>query len=334
MSVRFNRRPGERSEPVELVAVINSYNRKTLLERAIGSLMEALRNAPFESAVVVFEAGSNDGSQEFLEEWGRQYPADPLVIVAPNDERVSFSDGVNAGCAAAIARFPTCRWLLLYETDNFLEKAEPLCQAISLLRAEPRLAAAGFTVKRHDGSFGGYGMRFPSWFSLLAGPNLAGRWNLHRPNDSPWQLTQDVHWKLCDIVFTSPLMIRREAWEQLGGFNAKAFPFSDSDLDWAWRCQEAGWNTAVIASENVVHDNLQQPSPGSADRVVDFHRGRLRLLKSHRNSRASALTKPVLFLRHFLEAISLACRSFSNRSAKDKLARRQQMLRSVWTDYS
>ena len=320
--------------PVELVAVINSYNRKALLEQAITSLMEALRKAPFESAVVVFEAGSNDGSQEFLEEWRRRYPADQLVIVAPHDERASFSDGVNSGCAAAIARFPACRWLLLYETDNSLEQGEPLRQAISLLSEEPRLAAAGFTVKRHDGSFGGYGMRFPSWFSFLAGPNLAARWNLHRPNDSPWQLTQGTRWRLCDIVFTSPLVIRRKAWEEVGGFDANAFPFSDSDLDWAWRCQEAGWSTAVIASEDVVHDNLQQPSPGSAHRVIDFHRSRLRLLRRHRNNRASALIKPALFLRHLLEAILLACRSFSNPSAKDKLAKRQQMLRSVWTDYS
>lgn len=320
--------------PVELVAVINSYNRKALLERAITSLIEALRKAPFESAVIVFEAGSNDGSKEFLEEWRRRYPGDPLVVVTPQDERASFSDGVNSGCAAAIARFPSCRWLFLYETDNFLEQAEPLEQAISLLSDEPRLAAAGFTVKRHDGSFGGYGMRFPSWFSLLAGPNLAARWSLHRPNDSPWQLTQGARWRLCDVVFTSPLVIRRQAWEQLGGFDAGVFPFSDSDLDWAWRCHESGWGTAVIASENVVHDNLQQASPGSANRVVDFHRSRLRLLKRHRANRASSLFKPVLFLRHGLEAILLACRSFSDPSAKGKLAKRQQMLRSVWTDYS
>jgi GT2 family glycosyltransferase len=322
------------NRPVELVAVINSYNRKALLERAITSLMEALRKAPFESAVLVFEAGSNDGSKEFLDEWRRRYPGDRLVVVTPPDERASFSDGVNSGCAAAIARFPSCRWLFLYETDNSLEQAEPLGQAISLLSDEPRLAAAGFTVKRHDESFAGYGMRFPSWFSLLAGPNLAGRWNLHGPNDSSWQVKKGIRWRLCDIVFTSPLVIRRQAWEQVGGFDATVFPFSDSDLDWAWRCQESGWGTAVIAAEGVVHDNLQQSSPGSAERVIDFHRSRLRLLKRHRKNRASILVKPILFLRHGLEAILLACRSFSDPRAKDKLAKRQQMLRSVWTDYS
>jgi len=320
--------------PIDLVAVINSYNRKALLEQAVTSLMEALRKAPFESAVVVFEAGSNDGSKEFLEEWGRRYPGDRLEVVAPHDKRASFSDGVNSGCAAALARFPLCRWLLLYETDNSLAQPEPLRQAILLLSEEPRLAAAGFTVKRHDGSFTGYGMRIPSWFSLLAGPKLAGRLNLHRPNDSPWQSANGICWRLCDIVFTSPLVIRRQAWEQVGGFDAGVFPFSDSDLDWAWRCRESGWSTAVIASEDVVHDNLQQSSPDSANRVIDFHRSRLRLLKRHRSNRAPALIKSVLFLRHGLEAIWLACRSFSDPGAKEKLAKRQQMLRSVWTGYS
>jgi GT2 family glycosyltransferase len=321
------------NQPVELVAIINSYNRKALLDRAIASLMEALRKAPFGSAVVVFEAGSNDGSQEFLAEWQRRYPGDLLVVVTPRDARATFSDGVNCGCDTAIARFPTCRWLLLYETDNFLEQTEPLRQAISLLSEEPGLAAAGFTVKRHDGSFAGYGMRFPGWFSLLAGLNLASRWNLHRPNDSPWQVTKETRWRRCDIVFTSPLMIRREAWEQVGGFDAKGFPFSDSDLDWAWRCHESGWSTAVIASDDVLHDNLQQASAWSANRVIEFHRSRLRLLKRHRGNRA-ALVKPLLFLRHCIEAILLACKTGSDANAKGKLAKRRQMLRTVWTDYS
>ena len=34
-----------RNRPIELVAVINSFNRKGLLERAIGSLTQALRKA-------------------------------------------------------------------------------------------------------------------------------------------------------------------------------------------------------------------------------------------------------------------------------------------------
>ena len=319
--------------PVELVAIINSFNRRSLLERAVASLTDALGSAQFGSAIIVFEAGSNDGSAEFLGTWRENHPADNLFVIEASADRRSFSDGVNIACAHAIARFPRCRWLFLYETDNCLTSAEPLEKAISLLEAESQLAAAGFTVKQHDGTFCGYGMRFPNTLSFALGQNLATRLNLHAPNNSAWQLSDGIRWRTCDVVFTSPLLIRREAWEASGGFDAAKFPFSDTDLDWAWRCATLGWEMAVIASENVVHDNLEQLSAWSANRAVDFHRNRFRLLKRHRGKYV-ALLKPFLFLRHWLEIMILARKSAADPIAKEKLAKRKQMLRTVWNDYS
>src|ERR1700720_1808882 len=322
-----------RDRPVEMVAVINSFNRRELLQRALASLTQALRQAPFGSAVVIFEAGSNDGSKEFLNAWHEQNPGDHLIVITPPDHRSSFADGVNTGCAAALTQFPDCQWLLLYETDNWLKDAEPLCKAVSLLKRQTQLAATGFTVKQHNGRFFGYGMRFPSFLSLALGQNLSLRWSLDSPNNSAWRTTDGVRWRTCDAVFTSPLVIRREAWEQTGGFDAKAFPFSDSDLDWAWRCAKLGWRMAIIASDHVVHDNLEQLSAWSANRALDFHRNRFRLLKRHRGKHVGLL-KPFLFLRHWLETMILARGSAADPFAKDKLAKRRQMLRTVWSDYS
>lgn len=317
---------------IELVAIINSFNRRSLLERALASLTESLRSASFGSAIVVFEAGSTDGSAEFLSAWRDKNPSDSLVLINASPDRRSFSDGVNAACAEAIARFPACGWLFLYETDNVLHDIDPLEKAITLLQREPKVAAAGFTVKQHDGKFFGYGMRFPSALSFALGQNLAGLWHLHGPNKSPWQVADGIRWRTCDIVFTSPLVIRRGAWEQSGGFDAAEFPFSDSDLDWAWRCARLGWKIGVIATDNVVHDNLEQLSAWSANRALDFHRNRLRLLKRHRGGHLSLL-KPILFVRHLLETTMLAAKSTTDPRAREKVAKRKQMLRTVWNDY-
>ena len=318
--------------PVEFVAVINSFNRRALLERALTSLSEALRSASFDSAIIVFEAGSTDGSVEFLKGWRDNNPAANLSIIESPTDRNSFSDGVNTGCAAAVSRFARCQWLFLYETDNFLISLEPLEKAIALLKLEPQLAAAGFTVKQHDGKSYGYGMRFPGASSFALGQNLAAQLNLHAPNNSAWQTRDGIRWRTCDVVFTSPLLVRREAWEQSGGFDEKDFPFSDSDLDWAWRCARLGWKMAVISSGDVIHDNLQQLSAWSANRALDFHRNRFRLLKRHRGPHVAFL-KPILFLRHWFETLLLARRS-NDPGAKEKLAKRKQMLRTVWNDYS
>lgn len=294
--------------------------------------MQALRQAPFGSATIVFEAGSDDGSNEFLATWAEENPNDNLIVIKPADARSSFSEGVNAACAAALARFPDCRWLFLYETDNWLASVEPICRAISLLQVKPDLGAAGFTVKRHNGAFCGYGMRFPTSIALALGLNLSMLWKLENPNDSVWQESDGIRWRTCDVVFTSPLVIRRETWEQAGGFDAKSFPFSDSDVDWAWRCAKLGRKMAVIASEDVVHDNLEQSSAWSANRVIDFHRSRLRLLKRHRGT-GVALIKPVLFLRHCVETVVLAGQAATDPAAERKLRNRRQMLRTVWSDY-
>ena len=321
-----------RERPVELVAIINSFNRRSLLDRAIASLTEALRGARFGSAIIVFEAGSNDGSVEFLKTWRENNPADNLTVIEASADRRSFSEGVNTACAEAIGRFPKCRWLFLYETDNCLTSAEPLDKAISLLQLESQLAAAGFTVKQHDGKFFGYGIRFPTALSFALGQNLAGQLNLHAPNNSVWHTSEGIRWRTCDVVFTSPLLVRREAWEQSQGFDEKTFPFSDVDLDWAWRCAKVGWKMAVIASEGVVHDNRRQLSAWSANRAVDFHRNRFQLLKRHRGKHV-ALLKPFLFIRHWLEAMILAWKSATDPMAKEKLAKRKQMLGTVWNDY-
>jgi GT2 family glycosyltransferase len=322
-----------RNLPVEFVAVINSFNRRPLLEKALSSLTQALRTAPFGSAIVVFEAGSNDGSVEFLRSWNGLNPGDNLVVVESATADSSFSEGVNRGSAMALERFPECRWLFLFETDNWLQTAEPLSHAVQLLEAESQLAAVGFTVKRHAGEFCGYGMSFPTAMSLALGLNLSARWNLDQPNNSPWRARNGFRWRMCDVVFTSPLLIRREAWLQTGGLDAERFPFSETDVDWAWRCAEAGWKTAVIASEQVVHDNLQQASAWSANRVIEFHRSRLRLLKRHRGEWIG-LIKPILFLRHCIETLLLTFRRSTDAAAAPKLEKRKQMLRTVWNDYA
>src|SRR5436309_683468 len=96
---------------VELVAIVNSFNRRSLLEPAIESLTESLRKARFRWAIVVFEAGSNDGSAEYLKARREKASGDNLIVIEASGERRSFSDGVNEASAFAFARFPNSRWL-------------------------------------------------------------------------------------------------------------------------------------------------------------------------------------------------------------------------------
>src|SRR5260370_31167304 len=105
---------------IELVGIINSFNRRSLLERALGSLTEALRSARFPSAIIVFEAGSNDGSSEFVNAWRENHSGENFVVIKASPDCRSLSNVVNIGCAEPTVRFPQSHWPLLSVTVNSL----------------------------------------------------------------------------------------------------------------------------------------------------------------------------------------------------------------------
>lgn len=325
--------------PVDLVAVVNSYNRLSLLREALGALTDAFRRAPgLGGAVVVYEAGSTDGSREFLAQWQRQHPDDRLEIVTPAPgDGTSFSHGVNAGASAGFRRFPDARFLLLYETDNWIAGPEPLFQAREVLAMRSDVAGAGWTVRFHAGGHKSFSMCFPTPLTLAAGSYLTQRLKLEDTRrDTPVQRTPGgAEWWQVDIAFTSPMLIRRAAWERTGGLDAEAFPFGGCDLDWAWRCRKLGLGVlAIVRSQAVVHDNRGQESAWSADRVFKLAEARLALVRRHRGAWRVDAVKPLLFLRHALESAALLPGRLRGRpDAAAKLALRLKMLRTVWRDY-
>lgn len=318
--------------PFQLVAVVNSFNRRELLAQALGSLVLALDSAPLAYAIVVFEAGSTDGSREWLSQFAAEHPGLRLdVLPAAAGEQVPFSAGVNRGCQYALETFPQAEFLLLYETDNWLAGAEPLLAAMRLLGREPKLAAAGFTVRLHSGRPCGWGCAFPTVFSFVLGPQLAFRLGIPRPRIRN-TVTEGIAWFPADVVYTSPLLIRASVWRELGGMDEQAFPFSDCDLDWEWKLARAGYGCGVLVTDAVVHDNRGAHSGWSSLRVLKFHQARFRLLRKYRGS-GVILAIPALFLRHVAELGLLAAMVLVGRRPPAALRKRLVLLRSVWRGY-
>jgi GT2 family glycosyltransferase len=319
--------------PVRLVAIVNSFNRRSLLEGSLTSLAAALRRSPFRSAIVVYEAGSTDGSIEWLEQY-RGVFAEPEISILPaaSGEDSSFAAGVNAGCRHAIARYPELQFLFLFETDNRIEGSEPIVLAARLLEAQAGLGAAGFTVTKRSGRPAGYGCSFPTAAQFLLGQQLTTLVGLDRPRWKAEPPFEGYRWGRCDVVYTSPLLVKRAAWEQTGGFDAASFPFSDSDLDWCGRAHRNGWELAVLEMKGVIHDNQWQASAWSSRRVLSFHRARLLLLDRHRHAPV-LLLKVGLLVRHLLEFAALALASPLLSNPGEPLRKRWILIASVMRGY-
>lgn len=321
------------SDAVRVAAIVNSFNRLELLQLGLPTLFRALEKCEVPAAVVVFEAGSSDGSPQWLAEFAARCPQIPLVVErAHAGGDTSFSAGVNAACRAAAQRFPGVEFFFLFETDNYLDNERPLIEALDFLQSGPRDAcAAGFVLRKHDGPGPGFGCPFPRPLSFVAGPQLAQALGWDNPKLN-WQSFKSGKWSYCDVVFTSPLLIRRSDWEAVGGLDAATFPFSDCDLDLAWRLRRKGRKMAVLQSDAVIHDNKSQASAWSETRVMHFHRARYQLLQRFYGPKIGAL-RPFLALRHAVECLAVVLLAPKIRHPRATLAKRARLLLRAFAGY-
>lgn len=308
-----------------IVVLVNSKDRLALLTHALESFWKHFPQIP----VIVFDAGSDDGSREWLE---RSVAASGGLwswLDGRKETDDSFSAGLNVAAREAVRKYPACRYFFLYETDNELMAEEPLWKALEFLERHPDYGAVGFTCRKHGGRPSGSGDRFPTWRDLALGPQLIHRWERRKTAHAKASESIDM-----DVVYTSPLLVRRDLWEQLQGLDAEHFPFSETDVDFAWRMRKLGHRQAVLVEDRVIHDNQTQLSGWSRTRALRFHQARYLLLRIHLG-RPPFWLPVCLLLRHGLECLLLTLAVLARRPlAREKLATRWQLLAGALSGYA
>lgn len=231
--------PDETSAPVAIAVV--SYNTRELLGAALASMRSDVDAGRAE--VWVVDNGSSDGSAEMVE---REFPWARLVAAGEN---LGFGRAVNR--AAALSR---SAWVAPANADIELRPGalEALLAAGS---ADPRVGAVAPRIELPDGSTQRSIQRFPgpgeallynAALSGLAGRGMRERLFMAGHYDPARRY--DVDWATGAF-----LIVRREAWEQIGGFDEQQWMYAE-DIDLCWRLARAGWliryePTALIRHE-------------------------------------------------------------------------------------
>lgn len=314
--------------------IINSFNRLDLLKVSLQALESWAPEARdwFEARIFIYDAGSTDGTLEWLGERQDEPSLQIEVIDGKNDADTSFSAGLNRAVSKALDAIPELDLLLLYETDNQILSAKPVRQALSCLRNDAELAACGFTLRYLNGAPAGTGMPFPKISHFLLGKKLSHRLGLERITYN-WQQREATRFSEIDVAFTSPLFVKPAAWLASGGLDAQVFPFSECDVDWAKRLNDLGWRMGVVESDAVIHDNSTAISAWSKNRALHFHRGRLRYFKRHHPIRAALVWPHFLALRHLSECIGVACFIWEKNRRTHLLTQSRRLLRQVFKGY-
>jgi N-acetylglucosaminyl-diphospho-decaprenol L-rhamnosyltransferase len=232
------------------------------------ALTECLRTLVSEdpAEVLVVDNGSSDGSVAPVR---RDFPAVDVVVPGRN---LGYGAAANRGAAATTAE------LILVCNSDLSVHPGALAALVAVLDQQPDVAVVGPLIRTPAGDRYPSARRFPSLIDAgghallgLFVPNNRFTRNYQRtdmapPDDTP----QRVDW-----VSGSCFLVRRSAFEAVGGFDEAYFMYAE-DADLCWRLAGSGWSTAYVPAAEVLHVQGVSTDHHPYRMIVEHHRSLVR----------------------------------------------------------
>lgn len=245
--------------------IIINHNGYELTRTCLTSIQ---KHSP-ESQVILVDNGSSDESAVKIQQ---EFPG---ITVIPLKENVGFGKGNNLGASHALHPY----LFFLNNDTELLDDAPTSLRAI--LEADHAVGAIGPRLVNPDSSF---------QLSFGRDPSLLNEWRVRllqremsRSDSShPEQLKQRYARNVeVDWLTGAALMVRRNVFEQLNGFDESYFMYFE-DADLCRRIRKEGWKVLYVPSSSIVH--VRGGSVGSsAGRIkVEYRKSQLLYYWKHR----------------------------------------------------
>ncbi len=278
-------------EQVDLSIVIVNWNVRALLRRCLASLVRERVRVPAKGSieedrlpgwpgrngppaavfeVVVVDCDSTDGSAEMV---GREFPWAKLIA---SDDNLGYARGNNQGIAEA-----TGRYILILNPDTEVVD-DALATMVRYLDEHPAVGILGPGLINPDGALQSSRRRYPTLATAFLESTLLQQWcpknrvaRRYYMSDCPADVPQPVEW-----LVGAALMIRREAWQQVGPLDEGFFMYFE-ELDWCRRCQAAGWEIHYLPAAQIIHHEGKSSEQVATDRTIRFHRSKIRYFRKY-----------------------------------------------------
>lgn len=315
------------------VAVV-SYNTRELLRACLMSLLARQNEGEANLEIIVADNGSADGSLEMIR---AEFPTVRLIETGGN---LGFGRANNLALRNARGRF----FCLLNSDAEVLPDA--LAQTLTYMDAHPDVGLVGGQLLWPDGR------PQTSWGP---DPTLTGVFEeqtfwgavatyLGRLRSSPSSFADsclplgtagtasegpgEISFRDVDQITGAYMVIRREAWRQIGGFDPAYFMYNE-DVDLNVRLRRAGWRVVFLPDVHITHHL------GASSRA-DWQT-RARMVSANNQSRyyyftryggpaAGAKLKALCLLGASIRLVGWSLLVFIKPSARDKV----KLFREVW----
>ncbi len=291
--------------PGDLGAVVVDHDAGPLLADCVRSLLDD-GAAP----VVVVENGAPGSARTALAPLLAEHPAPPVVLLSPS-KNLGFGAGVNRGLAVLAGLSPPPPWVMVSNPDLRVH-AGALGALRAALEARPAWAMVGPRIYTGEGEVYPSVRRFPSLLDA-AGHALLALFNpdtpftrRYNPGAPEGEGVLEAGW-----ISGSCLLARRDALEELGGFDEAYFMYAE-DMDLCWRAHQAGWAVGFSGAASVTHVQGVSTARHPYQMLVAHHRSALRFTvrtTSGWQRAALPLAVVVLGLRLAMASVRVALRS-------------------------
>jgi hypothetical protein len=254
---------------VDLSIVIVNWNVCELLRRCLSSIKAHRGELSIE--IIVVDNASSDDSVVMIR---REFPEAHLVA---SPENLGYTRGNNLGAKEAQGRY-----LLMLNPDTEIV-GNALQQMMAYLDEHPEVGVVGPQLLYPDGSIQSSRRRFPHlMMAFFLGTPLGWRWfpdsklaHLYNMADKPDHEIQPVDW-----LVGAALMTRREIWQAVGPLDEAFFMYFE-EVDWCYRCRQAGWEIHYLPTVQIIHHEHK-----SADKVpvatwIRLYRSRIRYFRKY-----------------------------------------------------
>lgn len=214
-------------------AVVVNHRTPELALRCVASL----RAAAVVEDIVIVDTGGRDGETS---------PADDYRVV-PMEENRGFGAALNRGVSEVGGDY-----LLLTNADVYFEigGADSLAAGLG---DHPDWALAAPLLRDSAGNVQESSFRFPgmvqSLIDLLPAPGWLRQSRINGRYPGAWATARDFE---IDHPLGACLLIRREAFAAVGGFDESYFLYAE-EIDLCRRLRQAGWKSGHIAGAVAVH---------------------------------------------------------------------------------
>jgi N-acetylglucosaminyl-diphospho-decaprenol L-rhamnosyltransferase len=302
---------------VDLSIVIVNWNVKELLERCLTALTACRAPA---CEIIVVDNSSSDGSPEMVR---KQFAHVRLIA---SDANLGFAGANNLGVATS-----TGRYLLLLNPDTEVGPGA-LEAMVTYMDAHPGIGTLGPRLLGPDRQVQPSRRRFPTLATAFLESTMLQQWFPHNRllqryyvQDKGDNEEQDTDW-----LVGACLLIRREAWKQVGPLDDNFFMYSE-ELDWCRRAKTAGWRVVYVPWATVVHHEGQSSSQVVPARHIYFQSSKVYYFRKYYGTAVGETLRLFLLATYVFQLVEEAAKWMvgHNRALRqERVAAYMRVLRS------